>query len=110
MLQAAQGEASALSAVTAWYRDVQRKHAAAGLGDDPILASILPGSAQKLSREDPPGDDGEAAQVQVGTGPACIIVESEAQQRLLSTLSLCTPELQSGHSIGRHAPVHDAKT
>ena len=71
VLQAAQGEASALSAVTAWYWDVQRKHAAAGLGDDPILASILPGSARKLSREDPPEGDGGAAEAQVGTGPAC---------------------------------------
>ena len=83
MLQAAQGEASALSAVTAWYRDVQRKHAAAGLGDDPILASILPGSARKLSREDPPADGGEAAEGQVVTGPACTLVEPEAQQTLL---------------------------
>ena len=83
MLQAAQGEASALSAVTAWYRDVQRKHAAAGLGDDPILASILPGSARKLSREDPPVDDGEAAEGQVVTGPACTLVDPEAQQTLL---------------------------
>ena len=83
VLQAAQGEASALSAVTAWYWDVQRKHAAAGLGDDPILASILPGSARKLSREDAPADNGEAAEGQVVTGPACPLVEPEAHQTLL---------------------------
>ena len=50
MVQAAHNEAAALGAVTAWYRDVQRKHVAAGLGDDPIIASILPGSSRKLRR------------------------------------------------------------
>lgn len=49
-VQAAHNEASALGAVTAWYRDVQQKHVAAGLGDDPIIASILPGSSRKLKR------------------------------------------------------------
>lgn len=50
MVQAARNEAAALGAVTAWYRDVQRKHVAAGLGDDPIIASIVPGSSHKLRR------------------------------------------------------------
>lgn len=61
VVQAAHHEASALGAVTAWYRDVQRKHAAAGLGDDPIIASILPGSSRKLRhRSAPPGDETQA--------------------------------------------------
>ena len=91
MVQAAQGEASALSAVTAWYRNVQRQHAAAGLGDDPILASILPGSAQKLSRRDPPANDGGAAEAQVGTGPARIVWTSRLSRRCCHcrTMPLC---------------------
>ena len=55
--QAAHNEASALGAVTAWYRDVQQKHVAAGLGDDPIIASILPGSSRKLKRGEAPAED-----------------------------------------------------
>ena len=56
-MQAAHNEASALGAVTAWYRDVQQKHVAAGLGDDPIIAYILPGSSRKLKRGEAPAND-----------------------------------------------------
>ena len=69
-MQAAYHEASALGAVTAWYRDVQRKHAAAGLGDDPIIASILPGSSKKLSqRNTPPDRDAQTEQPDVSALP-----------------------------------------
>ena len=67
-MQAAHHEASALGAITAWYRDVQRKHAAAGLGDDPIIASILPGSSKKLIQRDTPCDsDARAEQPDVSS-------------------------------------------
>ena len=73
-VQAAHHEASALGAVTAWYRDVQRKHAAAGLGDDPIIASILPGSSKKLGQRDaPPDSDAQAEQPEVSRLPFCAI-------------------------------------
>lgn len=65
LLQAARNEASALGAVTAWYRDVQRKHAAAGLGTDPIIASILPGSSRKLSQHEGPNDRAPSSQASV---------------------------------------------
>lgn len=86
-MQAAYQEASALGAVTAWYRDVQRKHAAAGLGDDPIIASILPGSSKKLSqRNTPPDRDAQTEQPDVGFLPFCAVSLMQ-QQDLIRTSS-----------------------
>lgn len=73
MMQAAHNEAAALGAVTAWYRDVQRKHVAAGLGDDPIIASILPGSSRKLRRR-PNATAERPAETQVRRDQACSMI------------------------------------
>ncbi len=72
VVQAAHNEAAALGAVTAWYRDVQRRHIAAGLGDDPILATILPGSSRKLRR--PSAAAERLAEKQVQRDHACSFV------------------------------------